>query len=160
MLPTEIERERFQKIRAVSELAFMAFLRHNRKDAINSKSSNQEEYYVNDDFKSRLDTKALSYARSKTQIENGKRHFSIWIFRSEEKNYNRAKPLSSRKQKLSYVRSKIRLGFNCGVSCMPAVGIIGSLNIRVLTQLRLELFKVQLLLYSCTGWMSTQSICI
>ena len=39
---------------------------------------------------------------------------------------------------------------------MPAVGIIGSLNIRVLTQLRLELFRVQLLLYN---WMSTQSIC-
>ena len=31
--------------------------------------------------------KARSYARSKTQIENEKRHFSIWIFRSEEKSY-------------------------------------------------------------------------
>ena len=34
---------------------------------------------------------------------------------------------------------------------MPAVRIIGNLNIRVLTQLRLELFRVQLLLYNCTG---------
>ena len=41
---------------------------------------------------------------------------------------------------------------------MPAVGIIGNLNIRVLTQLRLELFRVQLLLYNSTGWMSTRSI--
>ena len=31
---------------------------------------------------------------------------------------------------------------------MPAVGIIGNLNIRVLTQLRLELFRVQPLLYN------------
>ena len=30
---------------------------------------------------------ALSYGSSKTQIENGKRHLSIWIFRSEEKSY-------------------------------------------------------------------------
>ena len=42
---------------------------------------------------------------------------------------------------------------------MSGVGIIGNLNIRVLTQLRPELFRVQLLLYNCTGWMSTQSIC-
>ena len=28
--------------------------------------------------------KARSYARSKTQIENEKRRFSIWIFRSEK----------------------------------------------------------------------------
>ena len=34
------------------------------------------------------------------------------------------------------------------------------MNIRVLTQLRLELFRVHLLLYNCTGWMSSQSICI
>ena len=31
--------------------------------------------------------RALFYAKSKTQIENGKRHFSIWIFLSEEKIY-------------------------------------------------------------------------
>ena len=35
---------------------------------------------------------------------------------------------------------------------MPAVGIIRKLNIHVLTQLRLELFRVQLLLYNFTGW--------
>ena len=43
---------------------------------------------------------------------------------------------------------------------MLAVGITGNLNIRVLTQLRLELFRVQLLLYNFTGWMSTQSLCM
>ena len=32
-------------------------------------------------------SQARSYARSKTQIENEKRHFSICIFRSEVKNY-------------------------------------------------------------------------
>ena len=42
---------------------------------------------------------------------------------------------------------------------MPTVGIIRNLNIRVSTQLRLDLFRLQLLLYSCTGWVSTQSIC-
>ena len=31
-------------------------------------------------------SKARSYARSKTQIENEKRRFSIWIFRSKKKN--------------------------------------------------------------------------
>ena len=34
------------------------------------------------------------------------------------------------------------------------------MNIRVLTQLPLELFRVHLLLCNCTGWMSSQSICI
>ena len=64
--------------------------------------------------------------------------------------FEREKSFSFRKQKLSYVRSKNRLGFSCGVSGMPTVGIIRNLNIRVLTQLRLELFRVQLLLYNCT----------
>ena len=73
--------------------------------------------------------------------------------------FDRAKLFSFREQTPSYVRSKSRLGFSCGVSGMPAVGIIRNLNIRVLTQLRLELFRVQLLLYNCTGWISTQSIC-
>ena len=44
------------------------------------------------------------------------------------------------------MRSKNRLGFSCGVSGMSTVGIIRNLNIRVLTQLRLELFRVHLLL--------------
>ena len=69
------------------------------------------------------------------------------------------KSFSFRKQKLSYVRSKNRLGFNCGVSDMPTVGIIKNLNTRVLTPLPLELFRVQLLLYNCAGWMSTQNVC-
>ena len=72
--------------------------------------------------------------------------------------FDRAKSFLFRKQKLSYVRSKNRLGFSCGVSGMPTVGIIRNLNIRVLTQLRLELLRVQLLLYNSTGWISTQSI--
>ena len=46
------------------------------------------------------------------------------------------------------MRSKIGLFFFCGVSGMSAVGIINNFNIRVLTQLRLELFRV---LYNCTG---------
>ena len=76
--------------------------------------------------------------------------------------FDRAKSFSFRKQKLSYVRSKNQLGFSCGVSGMPTVGIIRNLNIHVLTQLRLELFRVQLLVFNwtnCTGWMSSQSIC-
>ena len=73
--------------------------------------------------------------------------------------FGRAIFFSFREQKLSYVRSKSRLGFSCGVSGMPAVGIIRNLNLRVLTQLRLELLRAQLLLYNCTGWISTQSIC-
>ena len=52
--------------------------------------------------------------------------------------FDRAESVSFRKQKLSYVRSKIWLGFNCGVDGMPAVGIIGNLSMRVLTQLRVE----------------------
>ena len=42
--------------------------------------------------------------------------------------------------KVPYVRSKNRLGFSCGVSGMPTVGIIRNLNIRVPTQLRLYLY--------------------
>ena len=34
-----------------------------------------------------LSSEARSCARSKTQIENEKRRFSIWIFRSEKKSY-------------------------------------------------------------------------
>ena len=34
-----------------------------------------------------ISSEALSYAKSKTQIENVKRHFSIWMFQSEEKSY-------------------------------------------------------------------------
>ena len=76
--------------------------------------------------------------------------------------FDRTKSFSFRKQKLSYVsvRLKNRLGFSCGVSGMPTVGITRNLNILVLTQRRLELFRVDLLLlYNCTGWMSTQSTC-
>ena len=51
--------------------------------------------------------------------------------------FDRAKSFSFWKQKLSYVRSENRLGFCCGVSGMPTVGIIRNLNIRVPTQLRL-----------------------
>ena len=59
--------------------------------------------------------------------------------------FDRLKSFSFRKQKLSYVRSKIRLGFSCGVSGMLAVGIIGNSNIRVLTQL----------VWSCVGYGSS-----
>ena len=44
---------------------------------------------------------------------------------------------------------------------MPAVGIVKDLNVCLLVQLCLKLFRVQLapLVHLCTGWMSTQSIC-
>ena len=41
--------------------------------------SSQEFFFRDFDF-----SKALFYGRSKTQIEDGKRHFSIKVFRSEE----------------------------------------------------------------------------
>ena len=65
--------------------------------------------------------------------------------------FDRVKSFSFRKQKLSYVRSKIQQSFFCGVSGMPTVGIIRNFNIRVLTQLRLELF-------SCLGYSSSCTI--
>ena len=72
--------------------------------------------------------------------------------------FDRAKSFLCRIQKLSYVRSKIRLFIFCWVSRMPAVRTTRNIN-TVLTQLRLELFRVQLV-YNCTAWMSTQSIFI
>ena len=42
--------------------------------------------------------------------------------------FDLAKSFSFREQKLSCVRSKNRLGFSCGVSGMPTVGIIRNLK--------------------------------
>ena len=83
-----------------------------------------------------------SYARSETKNARSE------IDKSAV--FDRAKSFSFRKRKVSYVRPKIRLGLNCGASGMPGGwgSIIGNLNLRGLTQVRLELFRVQL--SSCT----------
>ena len=61
---------------------------------------------------------------------------------------------SIRNQTIDKKLKQNRLGFYCAVTLnsVPAVGITMSLNIRVLTQLRLELLRVQLL-YNFTRWM-------
>ena len=92
--------------------------------------------------------KAQSYARSKTKTP-----------RSEVGRFRSGKIVFVPETKAILCEIENRLGFSCGVSGMLAVGTIRNLNIRVLTQLRLELFRIQLLLYNCTSWMSTQSIC-
>ena len=85
---------------------------------------------------------AHSYARSKTKNARSE------IDKSAV--FDRAKSFSFRKRKASNVRPKIRLGLNCGASGMSGGwgSIIGNLNLRGLTQLRLELFRLQL--SSCT----------
>ena len=93
--------------------------------------------------------KAHSYARSKTKNARSE----IGRFRSGKIVF-----VPEPKAILREIENPAA-GVFCGVSGMPAVGIIRNLNIRVLTQLRLELFRVRLLLYNCTGWMPTQSIC-
>ena len=68
--------------------------------------------------------------------------------------FDLAKSFSIRKQSYLMGDRKSFWVFIYAMSIVPTVGITRNLNIHVLTQLRPELFRIQLL-YNCTAWKST-----